>query len=264
MKPIVITGDSHIGVLKRGYDRSPLAQGYDILFEPIGSGAVAKEDFFNVNEEKKFVRVRELKKPDGTRLNKGRIFPIQSLRKQKKAAHYFVSLPLNTSRILREYNWRTYVPWNLRQADWEIPLSEAAVAALIQQDAQYACGFVEALVDVGLQVAVVEAPRFFSDSPYLEKHRLEVCSHISERYRSYVKDRLRARDIDIVEQPEETIAADGTTRMEYDHEGPKDVHHANVAFGRLMVERIVAMARAREPKSLFGSWKTPGRAATSR
>jgi hypothetical protein len=230
-----MVGDSHLGAIKRAYDVAPVGQ---IAFRPIGAGSIVYEKFFRVDEAKGKVIVKT------RRLGQIRL-PLDTEDTGADAV-YAISLPLNTSRILRDYDWRNYVPWNLVRKASEKPLSDEAVLRLIRSDTDRAIAFAEALADRGLEVIVIEAPMFFEDAPYLSRQRLDVCLEVARRYCDYVIGRLSARKIRVARQPRSTLTKDGTTDMAYHHEKPNDIHHGNTIFGVAMLQEIARMAGTKE------------------
>jgi hypothetical protein len=228
MKPIVFVGDSHLAAIKLAHDAAPDSR---IAFRPFGPGNIVRDNFFSIDDAKRRIIVRS---PHFGNI----VLPLHAA----PDAVYAVSLPLNTSRILRDYDWRNYVPWNFVRNPWERPLSDEAVSRLIESDAGRAIAFAKALAGLATKVMVIEAPTFFEDAPYLAQFRLDVCVEIAQRYCNYVIGRLSEAQIDVVRQPTSTLSELGTTKMAYNHKKPKDVHHANVKFGRMMLRKTMRMA----------------------
>jgi hypothetical protein len=100
------------------------------------------------------------------------------------------------------------------------------------------------LARVWPRLVVIEAPRFFANANYLQKHRLEICQYVDASYRKRVAAKLAEAGIPILAQPEITITELGTTDLAFDHEDPADQHHANAQFGKLVLERMLAYAAA--------------------
>ncbi|RMC36116.1 hypothetical protein C9E81_05270 [Paracoccus alkanivorans] len=209
----------------------------DVSFLPLGKGSAVPRKFYEHDAEAGIVRTIA---PgwQNTEFTAG----MQKSSSQRQLL--VVSLPLNTSRILRDVSWHTHVPWQLRRSEAETPLSDQLVERLIDQDSRYAIGFMTALIAIGLDAVVLEAPRFFETASYLPRTRLEVCQYIDALYRERVRAGLAAAGVGVIDQPAETISDRGTTRLEYDHEDPRDTHHANALYGQLALDRILSYAAA--------------------
>lgn len=231
MRTVILTGDSHLGPLKRSMALDPSLASAPLVFWPLGKGAGAREAFFDVGLQGVTTTYSKWH---------NRTFSNQSLAEVSTDALLVVSLPLNTSRILRDYSWNRHVPWRLVKG--EIALSDAVVSAMIEQDSQHAINFVIELQRIWNSVAVLEAPRFFRNASYLDHYRFDVCSYIDQTYRAQVSARLHTAGIKIIVQPSETIASDGTTDLAYDHENPDDDHHGNMKYGLATLRAVIDCA----------------------
>ena len=233
MRHIILTGDSHLGPLKRGMMLDRGIEAATVTFWPLGKGAGARQAFFDVGAEGVTTHFRSWH---------NRTYTPDAMAEISPDAVLVVSLPMNTSRILRDYSWHSHAPWRL--AKEEIALSDAVVSALIEQDSQYAVEFVLALKKIWPRTAVIEAPRFFRNASYLESQRFEVCRYVDQLYRAQVGDRLGAAGVDVIAQPRETITVDGATDLAYDHENPDDDHHGNAHYGLAALRAVLAYAAA--------------------
>lgn len=72
-----------------------------------------------------------------------------------------VSLPINSSRILRDVSWQRHVPWKLKKRRREIPISDGLIETIIEQDCSKSIAFVKAIALTGIKVVGIEGPRFF-------------------------------------------------------------------------------------------------------
>lgn len=227
MTNILLVGESHIGAVKRGYNEEPERFPW-MSFASLGKGRIATTRFFEVDETKERVLIisEHWNKLEFSKLDKD----VPDL--------LVLSLPINTSRILRDVSWDTHVPWRLRQSDHETPLSDAFVNRLIDQDSGYAIDYTVALAELGMNVAVLEAPRFFEDAGYLKHCRLDVIQFIDKLYRQRVVDRLGEKGVGVIPQAPHTISDMGATKMEFDNERQGDVHHANLVYGQIVLEQI--------------------------
>lgn len=237
MTRILLIGDSHLGAVKRGYNLEP-DRYPGISFSGLGKGGVARNRFFEVDDTGDSVRItaESWNKLEFSRSGMGDT-PLPDL--------LVISLPMNTSRILRDFSWDTHVPWLLKRHESEVAISDAFADCLIDQDSCHATDYAIALSSLGISVAVLEAPRFFEDAIFLKRCRLDVIQHVDTLYRERVGQRLAPHDIGIISQPPQTISDLGTTKMAFNNENPRDVHHANAAYGQLALDQIQSFAAKR-------------------
>lgn len=235
MTRILLTGDSHLGCLKRTYDAEAGDAFKEISFAPLGRGGLCVTEFFALDQEAETVEIT------AEEWNKERYAKAELSGADPTLV--VVSMPLNTSRIQRETAWHRFVPWQLKQDPKEVGLSSAALEEMFVQDSHYAVEFAGALKSIGVEVAVLEAPRFFENAPYLKKRRFEVSQHVEAAYRAHVSARLKAHGVPIIEQPSNTIGKTGCTLPQFDHENPNDVHHGNTAYGRLALLSVLDYAK---------------------
>lgn len=236
MRPIVITGDSHLAALARGLRLCGQEIAPErVTFWPLGTGRAARTKFFEIEEGARMVTTTAA----GWR---NRSFSKESVASDGRDPVVAVSLPLHTSGFLQRTGWNTHVPWSMVRRPREFPLSDQAVEALMADESTYPVAFVAALKSIGLSVAVIEAPRFFRNAPYLKSRRLDVCSHVDKLCRERISRALAEAGVPVIAQPAQTVAADGTTDPVYKHEDPSDRHHGNAIYGRLTMAEIAAFA----------------------
>ena len=233
MKHILFTGDSHLGALKRAFTLDSSLEEAPLTFWPLGKGGGTRELFFE--SDSGFVKTNC---PHW----RNRVYSEETLSSISEDMLLVVSLPMNTSRILRDHNWVRHAPWRL--AHEEIALSDAVISALIEQDSQHCLSFVSALRDVWNHVAVLEAPRLFGNASYLSRTRLDICTYVDASYRAQVSGRLSDEGIDIIPQPSETIGENGTTDLMFDHENNDDDHHANAKYGLIALRAVIDYAKS--------------------
>lgn len=229
---IIFTGESHLGAIARSAPETRV----NATFWPLGKGSMVKTPFFEHDVATKTVRTVA----DGWR---NRVFSKETLTFNGSQALIALSMPLNTSRVFRDYSWNTHVPWQLQKTKAEIALSDTVVDTLFAQDYGYVLKFVTALQACDISVVAIEGPRFFGIAPYLKRHRFDVCAYIDAHYRKTVKAKLFALGVDVVEQPPKTVTDRGTTDVAFSREDPKDTYHANEKFGSLMFEEVITYAK---------------------
>ena len=112
-------------------------------------------------------------------------------------------------------------------------------------DSYHKVNLAQDLSKIWPDMVVVEAPRFFANATYLGKHRFEICQYVDSAYRKRVRGQLSASGIAILDKPPSTVTQAGTTDLRYDNENPLDNHHANAAYGKLVLEQMTAYAASR-------------------
>ena len=235
MSRIVLTGDSHLGALKHAQDLKQDSRIAGLEFQPLGNGFVSLLDFFTANSVEKSVKVTHSKWNN-------LIFSEKELNKDEDFQLLAVSLPINSSRILRDVSWQRHVPWKFKKRRREIPISDGLIETIIEQDCSKSIAFIKAITLTGIKVFAIEGPRFFEHAPYLKRKRIEVCADIEQRYRSYASQKLADVGIGVIEQPTQTITKIGTTHHDYRHPDPRDEHHGNALYGHLVCDAIVDYA----------------------
>lgn len=232
MSPIILTGDSHLGALRKA-QRKGLCNSdtSHITFWPLGRGGESVKKFFRISDDKLSVETTVA----GW---KNRKFDTRSLSATERRTTFIVSMPLNTSRVLRDGSWHTHRPWNV-EGTGTVAISESLLNQMFFEDCQHSVSFVCELKKLGLSVAVLEGPRFFENAEYLAKFPFDVCQYVDISYRNYVHGLLADANIPVIEQPKSTITEYGTTKLEFDHPDPNDNHHANERYGAIVLEQII-------------------------
>ncbi len=115
---IVITGESHLGAIVRGAPRNA-----GVTFWPLGAGKLVTTPFYTHDAAAAAVHTH-------VRKWRNRTFSLDTLDFNGAPALLALSLPLNTSRILRDHAWDTHVPWRLKKSPDEVALSDGVVLAI--------------------------------------------------------------------------------------------------------------------------------------
>lgn len=233
MKQIYVVGDSHTGSLMRaaeqivGMDRLPVS------FLPLGPGNIAPFDFYQFDAQAKRLEIVAKKW-------EAHVFPKEQKHVETPDDYLFaVCLPFNTARFLRDYNWGDYVHWSFKDRAGQIPLSDAVVDEIILRDIQNSVQFVRDLGALGLNVAVLDSPRFFAHSDAAQAAGVKMTAFLTERFRSVVSDLLAEDDIPVIAQPAQTITAEGATDAKFRHKKKSDQIHTNEMFGAIMLAQLL-------------------------
>ncbi|GGE25635.1 hypothetical protein SAMN05421774_11057 [Gemmobacter megaterium] len=238
MRSVLLTGDSHLGALRRGADL--LEQEVDasrIVFWPLGAGGSARAPVHRFDPEAQTVTtiVPEWRNRS---FSAGEIAGAAG-----KDALLVVSLPLHPTRLLRNHSWHAHAPWRFAQ-EAQIALSDRMIAAMIDADSRYALQLTRDLARVCPDCAVLEAPRPFSNARYLRRMPVEIALHLDTLYRAQVRAALEQAGIAVIAQPDSSVLPDGTTNLAFDNENPEDDHHANARYGALVLRQILTYADA--------------------
>lgn len=226
---IFFTGDSHCGALRGGVvallERGEIAED-GLLVVPIGPGNVLAEPFFvdagdhlRIVHEQARGGVRQLPLP------------------RNDVTAYGITGPLHATRVYRHPDWVSYA---LLADDCDaIPVSAALFRQVVLDDQLYILNMLRALQRLGLPVFVVEAPRPFRHHPAVTQIGAQRVLAIDRLYRGIIRSELDAIGILVVDVPPETLDDDGFTRDEFRSLLEGDVHHANGAFGALLLARVL-------------------------
>jgi hypothetical protein len=153
-------------------------------------------------------------------------------------------------RIYRDDMWHRFRPSALTAADGLTPVSEDLLAAMVLRDQRGVRSFLTQLQDVGVDVFAISAPHPRQDGAAVRRGiPRDVIAHIDREARRLWREWLGGRGIALVEPPPETVTADGFLESSYGAgpgpNGGADPHHANAAYGALMLARIRAHLASR-------------------
>lgn len=233
----IVTGDSHCTAIRRGI--AELAQAGElpdapaIEVRPLGSARRMASPFFRETA----AGIAIVDTPDAKRGRK--IVTLDAIPAPDGApdTRYCLCAPFHTARLWRDAHWRLHAP--ARLAVDEAPVSDSLIRRAAWSDQQHTFAFIDALLRRGVRLLVIESPRPFRAHRVLLKIRPEVAIHVDGIYRAMVREELERRAVPIMDLPPECYDADGFMLPEYASEA--DQHHANAAYGRLAVLRLLAL-----------------------
>lgn len=225
---VFITGDSHTGALNRGLvslsQKGALAPDLSIHIRPLGGGHLLPTPFFEDAGTHATIIEPEYTKHIAQLPPAGGDFDAIGL-----------SMPLWPMRVVHQLVWDN---WSLGEVAGRKPMSKAVFKELVKADQKYVLQLAELLQRSGVKVLAISAPRLFRDHNVLRFIPEAQGLHIFETFRELQCAELKKRKIDIIDVPDACLDADGFMRPEFRHEDPKDEHHANAAFGELMIQNI--------------------------
>ncbi|MBU2962615.1 hypothetical protein KO516_17645 [Citreicella sp. C3M06] len=230
---ILVTGDSHTGALAQGLAllRPNLPTGIDILVKPLGGGHILPTPFFRDAGSHAVIT-----DPDYRR-NFHRL-PPQAFQADVIA----LSAPLWPMRVMHK------MVWSRQSIDMAVPggqpVSRALFRRVVLEDQRYVLALCELLKRIGMPVVALSPPVMFRDHATLRHVDPVLVRRMFDLYRQIMLAELVERGVAVVDVPPHCLDSEGYMRPEFRHETPEDEHHANAAFGALMIEALAQSLQA--------------------
>jgi hypothetical protein len=221
-----VFGDSHVGALAEAYEGEPGRFG-DVRFASASARYVRQRFFYPVPGGALLSRpARKLPGP-------GRMALVT-----RKHPWAFV-LGTHTAAFFRDETWAAFAPAHLvrppRQA-----LSAAAMETMIAAALKQVLDFIDTLLGAGVPFCMVAAPPPRPDHPALQEGGTrEIRLEAARLYRRWALAQFVGRGVPVISPPPCAIDDEGLLRPEYRSARPRDTHHANAAYGALMLEQII-------------------------
>lgn len=221
---VFVTGNSHVAALAAA---APDSAGLTVF--PLGNGRVEKRPFSERTSHGVALTAPEY--AANLRAHAGR--------DELDPADTWGLLMVNSnSRIYRHRMWHEYAPAGHPGR----PLSHGVVSAIVEADHQHVRTFLDQLADAGVDFFTISAPpprRDLADERGLAPDTLLAVDALARSiWSTWVTD----RGIACVTPPPEVADDEGFLRPEFAQattaSGRRDIHHANRAYGELMVHRI--------------------------
>jgi hypothetical protein len=229
VKQIHLTGNSHLSALKMALDALGQPPGMNMKFVPLGAGGAEADEFSFRLDNKVYFKV------PAYRRNMRRYSGQQYI--ESNEVIWGVCQGYHTGRVYRNGMWRTYEPAGCSVGLDQV-ISTAVLMEIIKADFAHIRNFLVQLKEASVRVFVISAPHPRADHYVITNGtRREIVSYIDRLYRAYVNESLADAGIDVVLPPPETYDEDGFLKPEFARPKP-DPHHANAAFGALMIKRI--------------------------
>ena len=229
MMKILITGDSHTAALQRGLKalraQGALREGVEVSVTPLGGGHVLPTPFWRDAGDH-----AEIIAP-GYRAQFTRLPP------QQPAPDVLgLCMPLWPMRILHRMAGEKLALAD-RVAD-HATVSKAVFRQLVQADQQHVLGLIDLFNRIRMPCVALSPPVLFADHKVLARYPAAQALRVFDTYRAIMLTELAARDVPVIDLPPEARQADGFMRPDFRHDNPQDAHHANAAFGALMIRRL--------------------------
>lgn len=232
---IVITGDSHVGALRRGADlleaQGQIPDGVKVDVIPLGPGDAFLSEFFKAERDHLAIT-----SPDCSRWLP-RLPAVEDTGRSDVV--YVISGPLHLQPLVLNDYFLKFPPAPLTEG--RTKTSSALLRHLALKRKRYITEFSAKLVELKHRVLVVEPPRTFRHHRALETTPASTISYLEDFFRLTVKAHLQDKGIEVVELPAESYDAEGLMLDKYRHSHPDDQHHGNEAYGALMVSKTIEM-----------------------
>ena len=230
---ILILGDSHTGVLHKALEaireRSEADPACDITARQLCGGHHLREAFWREAGDHAEI-IEPLCRKHCTRLPPEE--PVDALG---------LCMPLWPMRVVRKLVLGELSL--VERVRGRQSISRAAFRRMVSDDQQHILGLAAYLSGKGNRVFAVSAPGLFRDHVILKRADPSTVLGIFEAFREVVRDQLHGLGIDIVDIPSECLDGEGFMKSQFRHRDPDDEHHANIAFGELMIRGIERWAR---------------------
>ncbi len=226
---ILITGDSHTGALSHGLLELRTAgqtnSAVDIQIRPLGGGHILPTPFFRDVGSHAEIVDEDYRKLFAFLPPKGMKVDVIGL-----------SMPLWPMRVVHQLVWG-----GLSLAERlpnRQPISTSVFRQFVLQDQRYVLKLVELLSRAGITVLAISGPGLFRDHHVLREMRAEHVLKVFDAYRAVISEELRRRNIPVIDIPAKCLDDDGFMFGAFRHDDIKDSHHANGAFGALMIQSL--------------------------
>ena len=231
---VLVTGDSHTAALVRGLaalkSAGELDPAVELTVRRLGSGQLLVTPFWRAETDR-----AELVEPTYRR-HMTRLPPEDHL------DAIGLCMPMWPMRVVRRIvsGGNCLVePEPDRQA-----ISQALFRNVVLRDQRYVLGLFEHLKAIGISTFAVSAPGMFRDHFNPQVMKPAAALGLFQAYRKLMAAELDVRKIPLVDVPSECLDDDGFMRAEFRHPAPGDAHHANTAFGEMMVLALQRFALA--------------------
>ena len=240
---ILITGDSHTAAVKRGLNllesEAAVPPGFEVEVIGLGGGQHMLDPFFEVRDGVAVMthptfakRLPLLPRPGAA--ERGTVYTWCGL--------------FHFAKAWRDRTWIDFRPCTL--AGKGAPVSMGLVAETVLGWARHQLDLVHLVRRTGARVLVMETPRPFRHHWALKHIPAETIIEVDRYLQDLMMSELESRSIEVVRMPAECLDAEGFMNPEWRNEVETDEHHANQAFGALMIRRLCEYLRDHpEPRS---------------
>lgn len=226
-----ICGNSHVRAL-RGAAEDMKAEGLtaDLVVFPLGTADNEEHPFSTVENGRVFLTNRRFRK------KLKQFFGFTTFEPDQR---WGLCLGDHHARIFHNPLWERAAPSWMNMKGMQ-PISEDLFTRIYENDQKHIYAFLEQLVETGVRPFVISSPWPVRQDVELTGIRTapEIAKAIDTRARVLFAKWLSERGIEIVTPPAETADDDGMLKPEY-AKGGDDPYHANFAYGRLMMRKVL-------------------------
>lgn len=238
-----VIGDSHVEALSMGLRLRqqrglPAPNTLDISFCYLGNGFHLAEPFW----ERRDGSLRMLREDYAASLAQATGAGGMTA---ERGVMYGMCMGLHTARVFRDPMWKRFVPWTVAPSGGEAPVSSGTMDRIVDDDAKYIAGFLEAMKALAIPFFVVSAPPPYRGHACMTREGLrpEVVIAVDRAYRARMLARLDAMGVPCVVPPEDARDAAGFMHPKYrigvvEH----DPHHGNAEYGLRMMGKVLRCA----------------------
>lgn len=228
MKTLIV-GDSHTAALHKGLaslvaaGRSELAA--RITIRPLGGGHLLPTPFFeDCGDHAAIVAPLYLK-------NFARLPPDAGF-----TGVIGLCMPLWPMRVQHKIVWSDHCL--APTLPGRHPISNAVFRQMVLADQAHVLRLIDLFRRQGILVIAVSGPGLFRDHATVRKLPGHSALQMFQTYRAIMLDQLEARKVPTVDIPRQCLDTEGYMTSDFRNEDPDDDHHANAAFGALMIDQI--------------------------
>lgn len=230
---LFITGDSHVGALRKGHDllagagRLPASPA--VVFRPMGTSTLMRKEFFVDRSDHLEITVPRFRE-------QVTVLPAPEFATGETV--YCIAGPLNFHSLLSRkwwvHNWATGMPPR-RGA----PVTRGLLRHSLLAREFHELTMVRRLRELGQRVCVIEAPALFRHHPALAHTPAASLMALLRACREILAEELERMGIEIVAVPAECLDEEGFMRSGLRHARPDDGNHGNEEFGAIMLRQCI-------------------------
>lgn len=230
---ILLIGNSQVVALKQAMDRRIAAgrspEGIDIQVKPIGSGLELHSGFFSASE--------------GVVATHSSFYPPLAF-SNDGSSHLRIGIigPLYTLGLCGSTDWLRFRPTGV--SGGKMPVSTSLIRTTALNLQQHMLGFIDALQLLGSNIFVLEAARLFRHHERLIANGLQLSSRVDQLFRNAMLLELQKRNVPTILIPPSLTDDQGFMLEEYRSEKKGDQNHANIDFGDILIDQVLAWAKS--------------------
>jgi hypothetical protein len=237
---IIIVGNSHVAALQQGADQIE-GVGQVLKIAPFGDGAREYEPFSAVVNGQVVFTVE---------FSAQILLKLTGKNSFDPSCTWGICMGTHNTRVYSLQFWQTAAP-SIIAGPRSRPVSNAVLEEIFAKEQIFRKVFLSQLLETGVKFLIVSAPSPRRDgSAAIRGVPLATIEKLDRMARDHFRKWIGERNIPIVEPPEETMDEQGFLLDEFAQKtsvfGGPDPHHANSAYGKIMVQKILDSAKGFE------------------